>query len=681
MTGCEYSFGRKTTCVPTTNGPDQLFDLIGTAGGVCGTPTFTPTPTSTGLYISPSATPTPTSTVAVTPTPIVTLNFDVNSTDDIQDAAPGDHICADVTGMCTLRAAITESNAFQYSITTINLPAGTYTTTLTGAPEDANASGDFDVNSHITIHGAGSGVTIIQASDTPDTASERVIHCLTSNAIELDGLTIKNGRELSSSVGGGGMLFQSPQYSSDLHLTLNDVVITNNVSQTRGGGMRILDRGNATVTINNSVISNNIASSGISGSDAIGGGLDIDGGVWLGGSYIQINNTTMTGNTAQTSTASAYGGGMNLSAYFTQLRLVGCQITDNHANATGSGHGYGGGINVTQSHMDAIQSQITGNSALTSGGALRIASLGTELNGTVGVETSTISNNTAGSGGGVAILNGELVADLSTISGNTAAAEFGLGGGIYNDGTFVTYVAVNTSTVSGNSAWAGGGLYNDGTQANIYAFSSTIANNTAANAGGGYFEGVAPNSFVELERSVFADNSSPTGPDLFGTMRSADYNHIEDIRDAGFVPAGHDVIGIDPLIGPLADNGGPTLTHLPLNGSPLIDTIPPDIGCSNFHSDQRLLRRLVGIGCDKGSVEIQATPTATPTGSPFCWPDDYHIAQIGGAIVPGETDTGNHGDDIMTAVTIPFSFSLYDMSFSTVFVSSNGNARVCNSLF
>jgi CSLREA domain-containing protein len=219
------------------------------------TPSFTPTPTGTD-YGSPSPQPSPTNTMAVTPTPMVNLNFDVNSTDDVQDALPGDHICADAGGMCTLRAAITESNAVQYSITTINLPAGTYTTTLTGFPDDANARGDLDISSHMTIHGAGSNLTIIQASDTPDTASERVIHGLTSEAIELDGLTIRNGRELSGSVGGGGMLFQSTQYSLRLDLTLNDVVVTNNVSQTRGGGIRILDRGDARVTVNNSIISN-----------------------------------------------------------------------------------------------------------------------------------------------------------------------------------------------------------------------------------------------------------------------------------------------------------------------------------------------------------------------------------------------------------------------------------------
>ena len=415
-----------------------------------------PRATTTGAFIriivfeTHTTTPTATATVAVTPTPILTLTFDVNSTADVQDAVPGDHICADTNGMCTLRAAITESNAVQFSITTINLPAGVYTTTLTGGPEDANASGDLDISSHVTIHGAGSALTIIQAAETPNTATERVIHCLTSAVVEVDGVTVRNGRELfsgSGTVGGGGIFFVGAHGP----VVLDDVVITNNVSQGRGGGIGVRDDGGVRLTINNSVISNNRSGSDVAGSSAFGGGIDIDGGAYFGYSFIEINNTTMTANMADSSVANAYGGAMNLSADYTQLRLNGCVISDNQATATGSGNGgYAGGINVTGSHMDIVSSRLDGNSALTVGGGLRVASVGTTLNGEVGLERSTISNNTAGSGGGVAILNGEIVAGTTTISGNSATAEFGHGGGIYSAGSFVTYIDIGTSTVSGN---------------------------------------------------------------------------------------------------------------------------------------------------------------------------------------------------------------------------------------
>jgi hypothetical protein len=53
----------------------------------------------------------------------------------------------------------------------------------------------------------------------------------------------------------------------------------------------------------------------------------------------------------------------------------------------------------------------------------------------------------------------------------------------------------------------------------------------------------------------------------------------------------------------------------------------------------------------------------------------YDIAQIGGSIVPGSTDSGNHGDDVTTTVPLPFSYSVYDQTFNSITVSSNGNAQ------
>jgi hypothetical protein len=53
----------------------------------------------------------------------------------------------------------------------------------------------------------------------------------------------------------------------------------------------------------------------------------------------------------------------------------------------------------------------------------------------------------------------------------------------------------------------------------------------------------------------------------------------------------------------------------------------------------------------------------------------YNIAQIGGSIVPGTTDIGNHGDDTVTSVVLPFPVCLYDMTFTSVNLSSNGNAQ------
>src|SRR5437867_3562677 len=71
---------------------------------------------------------------------------------------------------------------------------------------------------------------------------------------------------------------------------------------------------------------------------------------------------------------------------------------------------------------------------------------------------------------------------------------------------------------------------------------------------------------------------------------------------------------------------------------------------------------------------LTPTPTPTPTGTP-CPNAQYTITQIGGSIVPGTTDIGNHGDDTVTTIALPFAFTLYDQSFTSINLSSNGNAQ------
>jgi hypothetical protein len=70
------------------------------------------------------------------------------------------------------------------------------------------------------------------------------------------------------------------------------------------------------------------------------------------------------------------------------------------------------------------------------------------------------------------------------------------------------------------------------------------------------------------------------------------------------------------------------------------------------------------------------TPTSTPTPTPTPIPcAGLTIVQIGGSIVPGTTDTGNHGDDTVVTIPLPFSYTLYDQTFTSINLSSNGNAQ------
>src|SRR4029077_12742081 len=73
------------------------------------------------------------------------------------------------------------------------------------------------------------------------------------------------------------------------------------------------------------------------------------------------------------------------------------------------------------------------------------------------------------------------------------------------------------------------------------------------------------------------------------------------------------------------------------------------------------------------SATATATPTATATATVS--PCQIGITQIAGTIVPGTTDIGSHCDDCITTVTLPFPFTLYDQTFNSVNLSSNGNAQ------
>src|SRR5204862_1628051 len=72
------------------------------------------------------------------------------------------------------------------------------------------------------------------------------------------------------------------------------------------------------------------------------------------------------------------------------------------------------------------------------------------------------------------------------------------------------------------------------------------------------------------------------------------------------------------------------------------------------------------------SATASPTPTNTPTPTPCV---QYVVTQIGGSIVPGTTDIGNHCDDCITTIALPFSYTLYDLTFTSVTLSSNGNAQ------
>jgi hypothetical protein len=271
----------------------------------------------------------------------------------------------------------------------------------------------------------------------------------------------------------------------------------------------------------------------------------------------------------------------------------------------------GGGILNETSELHVIDCRINDNVTEATGGGICNCFTASMLT----VESSTLSGNFAGDYGGAIANSGTLVVMDSTLSANRG--EF-TGGAIINDAS----LTVSNSTVSGNSTQLhGGGIANISGQNTIS--NSTLTGNSGSTAGAIY------NRLATLEIRNTILNAGDMGPNILndlGTVTSHGFNLSSD--DAGgLLTAPGDQINIDPLLGVLQDNGGPTFTHAPLQGSPVIDAgdpkfTPPPIDDQRGHGFNRVVNGRIDIG----SYEVQPTPTATPgpTSTPRPTPTARH---------------------------------------------------------
>jgi hypothetical protein len=229
-----------------------------------------------------------------------------------------------------------------------------------------------------------------------------------------------------------------------------------------------------------------------------------------------------------------------------------------------------------------------------------------ENNATLTITGCTISGNAAALGGGM-FSGGPLTIDSTTISENSA----GNGGGIYNDGAGMATLI--NSTLSGNMAAEGGGLFNIGMFAST---NSTFSNNSAPFAGG-----IFSSQTLQIGDTILNSGASGANISNLGTVTSLGYNLSSD--DGGGVLIGPgDQINTNPLLGPLQNNGGTTLTHALLPGSPAINAGDPNFAPPPFF-DQRGsgFDRVVNSRIDIGSFEVQGqTPTPTPSVTPTATP-------------------------------------------------------------
>lgn len=255
-------------------------------------------------------------------------------------------------------------------------------------------------------------------------------------------------------------------------------------------------------------------------------------------------------------------------------------------------------------------------------------------------ECDVVSNTVVGAGqerGGGIYNTGVLILERCAIRNNDSG---GQGGGIYNG--FPGTVIIRNSTISQNNAsLVGGGIYSSVNTTIRITSSNIVSNNsyaaTTLNSGGI----LGDNAALFITNSIVAGNYAGGGgkPDIYtfgGTLISGGYNIIGNTNgnttfNSGFI-ATNDQRNVNPMLGPLADSGGTTLTHAPLSGSPAIDR-----GKSfGLTTDQRGFLRpydfsdaanaIGGDGSDIGAVEFVPFQTLSIVRSEnyvvISWPAD-----------------------------------------------------------
>ena len=390
-------------------------------------------------------------------------------------------------------------------------------------------------------------------------------------------------------------------------VTLSGLIVADgSVTRDDGGGIK----NSGTLTLDSSIVSNNSAIStfetvaGKSGTTFVSPFGGNGGGIYNYTGTVNINNSTISGNSADSSSNSSSGGG---------IESVGT-VNLNNSNISGNSASNGGGID-SNGTSTVNNSTISGNSAPYGGGIL--------ISGRMTVTNSTISGNSAfNTGGGIFMNAGILKINNTTISGNSvngnSNSPYKGGGGIYNS-EYCT-LEVTNSTISGNSsANYGGGIYNS-YQGTLKLLFSTITQNLAVDGGGvynapGFVVGslVVPPGTANVRNTIIASNLNSNGgvnPDVFGTFTSNGYNLIGDSTGStGFDEAIGDLVGtsdnpIDPRLAPLDFYGGPTQTIALLPDSPAIDAADPTILDTDPTTDQRGFPRVINGRSDIGAFEF-----------------------------------------------------------------------------
>ncbi len=447
--------------------------------------------------------------------------IDVNST--------ADNLTASDT-FCTLREALTNANNDNDTTggdcnagngrDTINIPAGTYSLTLVGIADNANATGDLDILDSVTLLGAGEGSTIIDGN-----SADRIFDIDPNSmglVVEIHDLTITNGAETS----GGGLRQIFGQ------TTLQNVTVSNNSAVALGGGIQ-LEIG--VMHILSSTLQENSANS--SNAPTFGGGglytwragvfihnslvysntaMRNGGGIHSDNGSLTLNNTQVLSNTA---IGSSTGGGI--------FSDEGNVIVENSSLIAYNQSNFGGGLYVDTALLYIKDSTVRHNSAITWGGGAHAENDGLIITNSIfeyntagseggavhsreggTIENSTFQFNNANWGGGIHADSGLVRVSDSTFYSNTAIQD----GGMFNgdDGSLAMYRSIVQENSAGDD---GGGIHLNDDYPFYYIADSLIISNTAVNDGGGLH--IADECSLHLERVTVTGNIATNGGGLY----------------------------------------------------------------------------------------------------------------------------------------------------------------------
>jgi CSLREA domain-containing protein len=395
----------------------------------------------------------------------------------------------------------------------------------------------------------------------------------------------------------------APGLAGTITLANDQMIVTQPVTITGPGAGVLTVSGNnlsRIFEINNGTAA--VVTASISGLTLTGGNGANNGpggAVFVADEALTLSGVVVTGNKA------AGGAGIYVGPNG-RLTLENSTVSNNTSG------GLGGGLRLDINSVTLIRnSTVSGNQSTAGAGG----GIGAFTGASLTVENTTIAGNHTTSnnnGGGIsAPFHGTLVVRNSTISGNQAKG--GLGGGMV---AFDTATTIENSTISGNSAKLGGGV--SVSQGATVVRNSTVAFNTADSDnvnqafGGGIFIFDSATA-VTLLSTIVADNAvGATGadPDISGLLTAA-FSLVEDTIGTVFAAgSANNLTGLDPLLGPLQFNGGPTKTHALLAGSPAINHGANPLSLS---TDQRGpgFRRAAGGAVDIGAFEVQSPLSAT----------------------------------------------------------------------